>query len=316
MMKNIFRRHETSTYERRDAMISKRARQHLARLRKRERQRLHGREPGRPRGREALSLRPHRLRWIAAFSISLAAGILLARPLEPLILSWASAELGGLESIAIQGNSQLSFNDVAIATGVARGQQLAEIDLDQVETRLREQPWIKNAHVLRLPPATLVVRVDEREPRALLVDAPGRTPPGRVRLVDEEGVVFAIASGREDLPQFVGGENLETGRGHVLLADGLSLLRLLKSAEIETVVSPGEALTVHLPNDGSSEGWIVRGRIEVILGQGQHEARIRRLVELLGNQEVRELLSQQDLRVDLRFTDQAVLERIGPDEQT
>ena len=315
-MKNFFRRHDTPGYERRDAHISRRARQHLARQQKRERQRLHGREPGRPRSPEALSWHPLRLRWIAAFGISLAVGMLLARPLQPLILNWASTELGGLESIAIQGNSQLSFNDVALATGIARGQQLAEIDLDQVETRLREQPWIKNAHVLRLPPATLVVRVDEREPRALLVEPSGGDQPGRVRLVDEAGVVFAVASGRENLPQFVGGENLETGRGHVMLADGLSLLRTLKSAEIEAVVSPGDPLTVQLPDDGSSEGWIVRGRIEVILGQDQLEARIERLVELLGNPEVRDLLSQQYLRVDLRFTDQAVLERTSPDAQT
>ena len=86
--------------------------------------------------------------------------------------------------------------------------------------------------------------------------------------------------------------------------------------EIETVVSPGDPLTVQLPDDGSSEGWIVRGRIEVILGQDQLDARIGRLVELLGNPEVRDLLSQQYLRIDLRFTDQAVLERMSPDAQT
>ncbi len=218
--------------------------------------------------------------------------------------------------MAIQGNSQLSFNDVALATGVERGQSLADIDLDQVEMRLREQPWIKNAHVLRLPPATLVVRVDEREPRALLADTSSSKEPGRVRLVDEEGFVFAVASGREELPQFLGGKNLETGRGHLLLSNGLSLLNTLKRAQLEPMVGSGDPLTVQLPNDVSSKGWVVQGRIEVVLGQKQLESRVQRLVELLGNQEVLDLLSQQDLRVDLRFTGQAVLERMGPEAQT
>lgn len=315
-MKIFFWRQDTPTYQRRDAHISRRARHHLARQRKKERQRLHGREPGKPRGGESASSGRLRLTWIVAFALSVGVGAIFARPLEPLLLDWASPELGGLESMAIQGNSQLSFNDVALATGVERGHPLAEIDLDQVETRLREQPWIKNAHVLRLPPATLVVRVDEREPRALLADTSSPDEPGRVRLVDEEGVVFAIASGREELPQFLGGETLETGRGHGLLSDGLSLLNTLERAQIEPVVSSGAPLTVQLPDDASPHGWVVLGRLEVVLGQKQLEARVQRLVELLGNQEVRELLRQQDLRVDLRFTGQAVLERMGQEAQT
>ena len=206
MIGKLWTRKNSAPYERRDARISQRARQHLARMRKKERQRLHGRHPGTPRTTAGSESPTRRMLWIVPFVLSILGGIYLARPLEPLLLRWAPAQFGDLESIAIQGNAQLSFKDVALATGIARGQSLAQIDLDQVETRLREEPWIKNAHVLRLPPATLAIRVEEREPRAVLVELTDSDRPRRMRLVDEAGVVFASASGHEALPHLIDGK--------------------------------------------------------------------------------------------------------------
>jgi hypothetical protein len=246
--------------------------------------------------------------WIVPFALSVLGGIYLARPLEPLLLGWAPAQFGDLESIAIQGNSQLSFKDVALATGIARGQSLTQIDLDQVETRLREEPWIKNAHVLLLPPATLAIRVEEREPRAVLVELTDSDRPRRMRLVDETGVVFASASGQEALPHLIDGQEMENGRNPVLLANGLSLLRRLHEAEIETIVDHNHPLALQLPETGSSRGWIFRGRVEVVLGNRHLNARIERLVSLLQNSEVRALLDRPGMRIDLRFAEQAVLQ--------
>ncbi len=308
MIGKLWPRKNSAPYERRDARISQRARQHLARMRKKERQRLHGRHPGTPRMTAGSESPTRRMLWIVPFAFSILSGIYLARPLEPLLLGWAPAQFGDLESIAIQGNAQLSFKDVALATGIGRGQSLAQIDLDQVETRLREEPWIKNAHVLLLPPATLAIRVEEREPRAVLVELTDSDRPRRMRLVDEAGVVFASASGQEALPHLIDGQEMENGRNPVLLANGLSLLRRLHEAEIETIVDHNHPLALQLPETGSSRGWIFRGRVEVVLGNRHLNARIERLVSLLQNSEVRALLDRPGMRIDLRFAEQAVLQ--------
>ena len=228
--------------------------------------------------------------------------------LEPLLLRWAPAQFGELESIAIQGNSQLSFKDVALATGIARGQSLSQIDLEEVETRLRQEPWIKNAHVLRLPPATLAIRIEERQPRAVLVELTSPDRPRRMRLVDETGMVFASASGQEALPHLIDGKEMENGHNPLLLANGLSLLRRLHEAEIKAIVDHDQPLALQLPEAGSSRGWIFRGRVEVVLGNRHLPARIQRLVTLLQNNEVRAVLDQPGMRIDLRFAEQAVLQ--------
>ena len=314
-MTRRIRRHEKSApHERRSARISQRARQHLARMREKERQRLHGRHPARPRGAAGKERQGFRLIWVAAFALSVLGGVYLARPLEPILLQWAPDELGQIESIAIQGNSQLSFKDVALATGIALGQSLAEIDLNQVEARLREEPWIKNAQVLRLPPATLVIRVEEREPSAVLVAESETDKPGRMRLVDESGVVFASASGLEALPVLIDGEEMENGRNPALLASGLSLLRRLHEAEIALILDENRPLALQLPQNGSSRGWIFRGRVEVVLGDRQLDTRIERLVTLLKNDEVQTLLKSPGMKIDLRFAEQAVLQ--SPEEGT
>ena len=110
------RREKPAPYERQNARISQRARQHLARMREKERARLHGRHPGASRGATEPRRGGLRLFWLIPFALSLLGGIYLARPLEPILLEWAPSELDRIESIAIQGNSQLSFKDCLLYT--------------------------------------------------------------------------------------------------------------------------------------------------------------------------------------------------------
>ena len=115
-----------------------------------------------------------RLRLGVLFALSLAAGIALAAPLEERLAGWAQDDLGPLEQMAIQGNSRLSFAEVASTTGIRRGTPLASIDPEAVRQRLAAEPWVREANVLRLPPSTLLVRVEERVPQALASNTPPR----------------------------------------------------------------------------------------------------------------------------------------------
>ena len=105
---------------------------------------------------------------LLVFALSLLAGLAGAVPVVRHVAAWTDNAVGVLDRMAIQGNHRLSFGEIATATGVERGTTLAAIDAREVAENLARQAWIREADVLTLPPSTLLVRVEERKPRALL----------------------------------------------------------------------------------------------------------------------------------------------------
>jgi hypothetical protein len=281
-------------------------------------QRKHWEKEQRKRRRE---LSPHarefiRMRAALIFLLSLAAGVALAIPIEKQLGRWAQDGLGTLQKISIQGNSQLSFDEVALATGIQPGRALADVDPLLVESRLRREPWIRDASVLTLPPSTLLVRVEERKPRALLLDS--EIPPTirAARLVDSSGFLFASALGDEDLPRLVGGENLALNHEHESLNMALGLLENLEELDLEALGGSRGPIELWLPRAGSSEGWVLRGNLEIILGHDHLMGRLRRLSDLLDSGKIRALRGEERFQIDLRFADQAVLRNLPEEERS
>ena len=248
-----------------------------------------------------------RLRLTLLFVLSLVAGIALAAPVEKQIAEWTENEFGTLERMAIQGNHRLSFAEIAATTGIQRGTSLAGIETSVVAERLVREAWIREADVLRLPPSTLLIRVEEREPRALLLPRQGKAGNPGSRLVDASGHVFIASAGDEALPRLVGGEWLDTNGKHPVLVKALALFEQLQTPELARLGDFGEELLIYLPVPGSSEGWKLRGRVDVVLGQKDLIPRIQRLTQLMGTEEVLSARGNQRLLIDLRFAEQAVL---------
>ena len=248
-----------------------------------------------------------RLRLTLLFVLSLVAGIGLAEPVEKQIAEWAENDFGMLERMAIQGNHRLSFAEIAATTGIRRGTSLAAIETSVIAERLVREAWIREADVLRLPPSTLLIRVEEREPRALLLPRPGNTEGTGPRLVDASGHVFIASTGDEALPRLVGGEWLDTNGKHAVLVKALALFEQLQTPELSRLGDFGEELLIYLPVPGSSEGWRLRGRVDVVLGQRELIPRIHRLTQLMQTEEILSARGNQRLLIDLRFAEQAVL---------
>lgn len=303
------KRHEVANRER-----GVRARAHLARVRERERRQLERRERERDRARRlqgAPDPRP-RIRRAALFALSGAIGVALASLLGEPALRWLGPDFAAVETIAVQGQVRLSPEAVASATGVAPGTPLASVDPVDVQTRLRGVPWIRDAHVLRLPPSTLLVAVRERAPRAVLLP---RTAGQPVRLVDAEGTPFASGPVADVLPRLVGGDELPSGTPDPLLATALELLEGLERAGAGSLADDQGQLALHLPVGDSPEGWVLRGAAEVVLGRDALEDRFGRLSELLRSSALATGGTEGPLRIDLRFADQAVLSQVGAHER-
>lgn len=248
-----------------------------------------------------------RPRFSLLFALSLVAGIALARPVEKQIAQLTSNDFGLLGSMAIQGNSRLSFGEIAAITRIQRGTPLATIDTSVIATRLAREAWIREADVLRLPPSTLLIRVEERKPKAILVPRNSSFPGLGPRLVDANGHLFIAAFNSESLPRLVGGEALASEQQHAVLRKGLALIEHLQAPELADLW--GHSLAVYLPIQNESEGWALRGSMDVLLGQKDLESRIDRLGQLLRSDEIIGALDGQRMLIDLRFADQAVLRR-------
>ncbi|HEX6417512.1 MAG TPA: FtsQ-type POTRA domain-containing protein [Acidimicrobiales bacterium] len=93
-----------------------------------------------------------------------------------------------VDRVAVEGAGRSGAGEVRRAAGVATGEPLIAVDTGAVADRVERLPWVARARVDREWPATVRIRVTEREPAAL-VGLPG----GRVAVVDAGGWVMTVA---------------------------------------------------------------------------------------------------------------------------
>jgi cell division protein FtsQ len=105
--------------------------------------------------------RPARLRGIL-LTVSFAVLV----PAAAFGLTYSS--LFGARQIRVEGNSELTQIDVMALAGIAAGTNVAHLNTDDVAARLETSPWIESASVTRDLPSTIIVRVQERGPIAVV----------------------------------------------------------------------------------------------------------------------------------------------------
>ena len=287
-----------------------RARRHLERARARRRQGIA--KESRSRRRATVDPTPRRrLLAVGFFSVSAAAGLIWAWPILDVAAHLGAGPATHIERIAIQGLATLSSTEVAAATRVAPGEDSLDVDPAAVAQRLRDHPWIRDAHVMRLPTGKLLVQIEEREPVAVLAPV-GESEITTWRYVDDTGTPFA-ALREGDLeragawPRLRGGEALADGLAHPELAAALVLQRHLRASALPGLLGAGDDLELRLPRPGDAQGWTLvvgRDRRLVVLGREHLVLRLDRLEVLL-----RSNVDALDgtTTIDLRFADRAIL---------
>lgn len=208
----------------------------------------------------------------------------------------ALAEAGfRVDDVLVLGRTETAHADLLARLKVARGSALFAFDADAARRRLEELPWVRRASVSRMWPATIVVRIEEREPLALWQHQ------GRFALIDRDGQVIL----REGLERFnhlpvVVGEDAALHARAILatLATEPDLMKRVTAAvrvggrrwnvRIDGVVD------VQLPEDGADAAW--KRLAEYERGPG-----------VLG----------RDVRVlDLRLPDRLIVRTRGNDKET
>ncbi len=200
-----------------------------------------------------------------------------------------------VDRLEVRGNERTSAGDIVAAAGIARGDQLADLDLRAAGEAVTQLPWVRSARLHRGIDGAVDVQVTERAAIAVLGEGTDAV------LVDAEGRALAPAA---DDPGLAAGLVVIDGAGPLepgQFADARLDDALAVASTLGGVVELGLRLSVE---DGRLGGLIDPG-IQLLFGDaGQLDAKVRSL---------RTVLEQVDLTcaatIDVRSPGSPVLTR-------
>jgi len=92
-----------------------------------------------------------------------------------LVAAWVWQRTLPLKQVAVVGNVQAQDEDVIrLVRTTPDSVALFSLTPALIASRAERHPWVREAHIRRLPTGTLRVRVEERQPAALVLGADGR----------------------------------------------------------------------------------------------------------------------------------------------
>ncbi len=183
-----------------------------------------------------------------------------------------------IRAVRFEGLSHASEAELLSLSPVKPGDNLLSSDLESMERALRRHPWVKSAVVQRRMPPAIEVRIEEREPKAL-VDL------GGLYLVDGDAEVFKRAAPGDglDLPVVTGftRDDYVQRRGDVepLLAGALALLDGYAREGLAAMAPVSE---VHVDADEGVTLFVGEEGTQVRLGVGDLPSKLSRLHRILG----------------------------------
>jgi cell division protein FtsQ len=240
-----------------------------------------------------------RSRWRAfAFRVarSIAVALIVAFGLYRGTVLLAEAPLLRINRIEVRGNQRLTSGDVLAVLNGLRGENLVWTDLHAWRHRLLASPWVREASLRRLLPATVEVVVSERQLIGI-----GRIA-GELYLVDERGSIideYGPVYADLDLPIIdglgaPGGSAVPGDDAHARLASRL-MAALHVRPEVARRVSQVDVRDAH------NAAVILNGDPAVIyMGEDRFLARLESYLDLAPT--LRQRVMDIDY-VDLRFDD-------------
>ena len=219
----------------------------------------------------------------------------------PAAIGTAAAETAGragfrVQQIEVTGLKRMDRMTVYAVALDQQSRAMPLVDLDAVRVRLLEYGWVKDAHVSRRLPDTLLVHVEEREPAAIW------QAHGKLTLIDATGVPLEAvrAEAMPELPLVIGrGANLQEASYQALMAQAPALKPLVRAAT-----------------------WVGNRRWDLLFTTGEtlmlpegDAAAAKALVKFAELDGADRLLGQKWVRFDMRFPNQ-MLARSGAGRET
>jgi cell division protein FtsQ len=126
-----------------------------------------------------------------------------------------------LVALRLSGNHHLSREEILAASGVTGRTSVLFLDVEDTRARLRTNPWIADATVLKLYPGELQIGITEREPFAVW------QREGRFFVIADDGMVLEpfVAPSLVQLPLVVGASAEKNAKGFLALLQSYPEIR-------------------------------------------------------------------------------------------
>ena len=239
----------------------------------------------------------HRLLRI---SIASGSGFLLAS--GALLTAQMLLESGyfGVRQIRVEQQVRVSEGDILEASDITIGDSLFDLELYMIGRKIEEHPWIARAYVERSFPDQVVIRVVEREVRAII-------DLGYLYYVDKAGEVFKMldAADQLDYPVITGIDrqylldNPDQTQGCLNLA-----LQLMDELHERTIFNLEDVSEIHYDQQ---EGLILHtlvGGVPVRMGKAGFNVKLNRLEKIYNDLEPRLMALEY---IDLNVTDRVIV---------
>jgi cell division protein FtsQ len=192
----------------------------------------------------------------------------------------------GISTISLRGGTQWSRDDLLARAGLTRGSSLLCLDAAAARAKLKTDPWIADATVLKLYPGRLQIEITPRAALALWQN------DGEVNVIAGDGTVLELFTGARyvELPLVVGQGAQAKARDFLALIDSYPVLRDSVEASVRV----------------ADRRWNLRLKsgIDVRLPENDVEAALQTLVRLDRD---KKLLSRDITAVDLRLADRVTV---------
>ena len=144
-----------------------------------------------------------------------------------------------LEDIRFEGCNNIKPQDLMNQAQLERGDNLLWLNLKEISQKIISNPWVKEVKIERNFPHTLIIKITERVPVALVHQE-------KIFLVDEDGNLFKELEPQDpfDFPIITG--SLPTDNTQLLKA----VLNFLNTADSLGVIPKNNVSEVHLEGEG------------------------------------------------------------------
>lgn len=205
-----------------------------------------------------------------------------------------------VRQISVEQQVRVAEEEILEASDIKIGDSMFDLELNMIGRKIEEQPWIARAYVERVFPDQVVIRVEERQPRAII-------DLDYLYYVDRSGVVFKMLEAGDELNYpVITGINRQYLLDHPDQAQNCVnlALGLLDELDGRTVFSLEDVSEIHYDQQEGLILYTLVGGVPVRLGTQGFGAKLNRLETIYGDLEPRLLALKY---IDLNVADRVIV---------
>ncbi|HUI29083.1 MAG TPA: FtsQ-type POTRA domain-containing protein [Candidatus Acidoferrales bacterium] len=203
-----------------------------------------------------------------------------------------------LQDVKVYDASILTDDEVKTLADVHAGSRLYGLNLSKISSRVRQNPFVKEATVVRALPYDLTITVQERNPLALLA------LKSSMLSIDEDGIVLPVPLERKNNLPIITNITAQVAVGDTAKDDLMQAVNFLSEAERFGPAIAASIDEVQL-NEGNLVVFTTASSLPAVVGKGNFDRKLLYLQKFLT-----EIAGRGDADyyyVDLRFDGQIVL---------